>query len=120
MSGSAQAVIPLLLALGAVALWWAAALAARDRAIDAARRLCRREGWQLLDQTVAMERFRPVRSERGVAGDRRYRFEFSTDGGQRRAGGVRLVGGRVERVWADAPDGRLIESTSGPSGPDPG
>lgn len=105
----------MLLVLGAIALWWAGAVAARDLAIAAARRLCGREGWQLLDETVSLARLRPIRGEHGLALDRRYRFEFSADGGERSAGGVRLIGRRVEGMWADAPDGRLIETGSSES-----
>lgn len=109
MNGSPQAVIPLLLLLGAIGLWWATSVAARDRAIAAARRLCRDQGWQLLDETVALAGLRPVRGERGLQLERRYRFDFSSDGGERSAGGIRLVGSRVTLRWAEAPDGRVIE-----------
>lgn len=113
MNGTPEAVIPLLLTLGAVGLWWAGAVAARDRAIAAARVLCREEGWQLLDETVALARLRPVRGDRGLQLERRYRFEFSADGGERSAGGVRLVGGIVTLRWAEMPGGRVIEQIPG-------
>lgn len=116
MNGSPEAVIPMLLILGAIALWWAGAVAARDRAVAAARRLCRREGWQLLDETVSLAGLRTTRGERGLALDRRYRFEFSADGGERSVGGVRLIADRVEGIWADAPDGRVIETGPPDSG----
>ncbi len=115
MNGSPEAVIPLLLALAAVGLWWAGAVAARDRAIAAARVLCRDEGWQLLDETVALARLRPVRGDRGLQLERRYRFEFSADGGERSVGGVRLVGPNVTLRWAETPEGRVIEQSLGRS-----
>ncbi|NKI34232.1 DUF3301 domain-containing protein [Wenzhouxiangella sp. XN79A] len=102
-----------MLVLGAVALWWAGAVAARDRAIAAARGLCREQGWQLLDETVALNRLRPVRGERGLLLERRYRFEFSTDGGERSVGGLNLRGPNVTLRWAETPEGRLIEQRLG-------
>lgn len=110
MNSSPNTVIPLLLILGAVALWWSGSVAARDRAIAAARDLCSREGWQLLDETVALAGLRPTRVERGLSLDRRYRFEFSTGDGERSDGGVRMIGQRIHGLWADAPDGRMIET----------
>lgn len=109
MNPSAETVIPMLLALSAVALWWAGAVAARDRAIEAARLLCRDQGWQLLDETVALARLRPVRGLRGLELERRYRFEFSADGGERSAGGIRMQGRFVTLRWAETPEGRMIE-----------
>jgi hypothetical protein len=101
------------LALGALALWWAAAIAARDLAVEAARTLCRSYEWQLLDETVSLVRIRPTRGPRGLELERRYRFEFSADGGERSAGGLRMNGRRITMRWAETPDGRLIEQALG-------
>lgn len=113
MNGSPEAVIPLLLMLGALGLWWASSVAARDRAIASARALCRDQGWQLLDETVALARLRPVRGERGLQIERHYRFDFSADGGERSAGGVRVTGPTVTLRWAETPEGQLIEQALG-------
>lgn len=113
MNASAETVIPMLLALSAIALWWAGSVAARDRAIVAARLLCRDQGWQLLDETVALARLRPVRGLRGLELERRYRFEFSADGGERSAGGLRMRGRTVTMRWAETPEGQLIDEVPG-------
>lgn len=97
------------LALGALALWWAATIAARDLAVEAARTLCRSHEWQLLDETVSLVRIRPTRGARGLELERRYRFEFSADGGERSAGGIRMQGRFVTLRWAETPEGRMIE-----------
>jgi len=99
-----------LLALAAAALFWLSAVNARDRARELARNFCQRQGWQLLDQTVALRSLRPVRTSGGIRWQRRYRFDFSPEGTGRRKGELTLRGGRVIRVWGELEDGgRLIE-----------
>ncbi|HSH26175.1 MAG TPA: DUF3301 domain-containing protein, partial [Wenzhouxiangella sp.] len=72
-----------LLMLAAVVVFWISAVNARDHARDLARSFCKRQGWQLLDQTVALRSLRPVRASNGLRWQRRYRFEFSPDGSAR-------------------------------------
>lgn len=99
-----------LLALAGVVLFWISAVNARDRARELARDFCRRQGWQLLDQTVALKSLRPVRTTDGIRWRRRYRFDFSPDGAGRRKGELTLTRGRLVRIWAELEDGsRLIE-----------
>ncbi|MEE4295693.1 MAG: DUF3301 domain-containing protein [Wenzhouxiangella sp.] len=99
-----------ILILAALCLWWMSAVRARDIAREAARSFCQRQGWQLLDQTVAMSAMWPVRADRGMALRRRYRFDFSPDGGTRRSGEVVLDAGRAVQISAQLEDGnRLIE-----------
>lgn len=99
-----------LLALAAVALAWWSAVNALDEARGVARRFCKRQGWQLLDQTVALRSLRPIRTPDGLRLKRRYRFDFSPDGTHRRQGEVTLAAGRLIRVWGELEDGgRLIE-----------
>jgi len=98
------------LLLGLVALWWYSAIQARDMARDLARDFCRRQGWQLLDQTVALISMRPTRHNDRMSWRRRYRFDFSPDGGKRLSGELMLIGNRLETISADLEDGgRLIE-----------
>ena len=108
MNLQASGLIPALLLLAAAVVWWMSALQAREAARADARRFCRRQGWQLIDETVALASFRPRRSDRGWILERGWRFEFSPDGGRRCQGGV-LRRGRTGRIWADAPEGRIIE-----------
>jgi hypothetical protein len=113
----AGSVIPALLLLAAVGLWWHASVRALDAARDAARAFCRRQGWQLLDQTVSIASVAPRRSGAGWVLLRRYRFDFCPDGRSRNAGGVLLHGGKPVRIWSDGPDGRVVEElAAGPVG----
>lgn len=99
-----------LLLLAAVVVFWISAVNARDRARELARGFCERQGWQLLDQTVALASLRPVRTAEGLRWQRRYRFDFSPEGTARLRGELTLAGGRVVRVWGELEDGRrLIE-----------
>jgi len=109
MNGSIGSVIPALLVLSAALLWWHSSVNALDRARSIARAFCQRQDWQFLDQTVSITSLRPRRAETGWILMRAYRFEFSPDGGSRCRGGVMLNGRRPVRIWADAPEGRLIE-----------
>jgi len=82
----------------AVAYWWRA-LAARERALQAAQRRCERLGLQLLDDTVALRGLWFKRNERGQQTLwRAYGFEFSVTGGERYQGRVVMLGNRVEQI----------------------
>jgi hypothetical protein len=88
----------LLVAAGAVA-FWLDALAARERANDAAKDTCTSTGAALLDGTVAFARLRIVRGYDGSPTlERTYLFDYSTDGVTRRQGFVVVTGGRVDGV----------------------
>lgn len=115
MTGDPAALIPLLLAFAAVLLWWHAAVRSLDRARDAALAICTRNGWQLLDQTVTLRSIRISRGARGLCLVRRYRFEFSADRQSRLPGGVTTAAGHATEIWADGPEGRVIESINGPA-----
>ncbi len=98
-----------LLALGAVAGFWADAMRAREAALHRVRTLCREMGLQLLDDTV---RFAALWPCRGAGGRprlcRRYRFEFSVHAVDRREGEVVLEGRRVRSVHLDHPEGPVL------------
>lgn len=108
-----------LLALGALAWFWADSLKARERALAAARRACGRAAVQLLDETVALARLRLARNARGyLTLARVYRFEFSIQGHERRAGHVALTGARLDYTRLDLPAGGVYEAP--PPGGAPG
>lgn len=76
--------------LGGFALWLDA-LRARDLALAVARQQTARLGLQLLDDTVALTATRMVRTRSGwLALARRFRFEFTETGDNRREGMVIL------------------------------
>jgi hypothetical protein len=88
-------VLSLLVVLG-LGWLWLNSLKARDAAISAARAACESEGFQLLDDTVAIASLKPARDGDGTLTLRRaYSFEFSDTGDNRRRGSIVLVGHRV-------------------------
>lgn len=101
-----------MIALGAIALVWQNALAAREIARHASQRLCAEAGVQLLDQTVALRRFALARAGDGrIALRRWYSFDVSTDGSDRHRGTLRLLRGKVEEFSVPQRPGALVEST---------
>jgi len=82
------------------AMWlWADSMQARERALEAGRDTCRRYGLQLLDETVAIAGLRLARNRDGrVALERRYVFEFSETGNNRRNGVLVLIGSELRDI----------------------
>ena len=77
---------------GAAGFWWTSTRA-RELALNHARILCKREGVQLLDYTVALKKLGPGKRNGGSACLRRvYGFEFTAEGSYRDAGSVTLNG----------------------------
>jgi Protein of unknown function (DUF3301) len=88
-----------LAALVVLAWLWFDSMRARERALAAGARACVRERLQFLDETVECVSLRPARDENGhVALRRVYRFEFSDNGDNRRAGSIVMLGGEVESL----------------------
>jgi hypothetical protein len=92
--------IAVILALG---WFWSDSLRARDLALRECKKACGAANAQLLDQTVALAGLSLTRNAEGrVSIRRRYRFEFSLDGGDRYAGQITLAEGRVGSLWLGA------------------
>ena len=88
-----------LAAIAALGWWWYDSMRARERALAIAGAACARDGLQFLDETVECVATRPARDDDGrLALRRTYRFEFSDDGNNRRAGVVVILGTAVESV----------------------
>ena len=88
-----------LLALGAGAWFWLESLRVREHALFHGQRACRTEGLQFLDQSVACVSLWPARNAEGRLALRRvYRFEFSDDGRNRRAGSIVMLGTHKESI----------------------
>ena len=82
-----------LAALALLAWLWFDSMRAREHALVAGSRACER------DETVECVSLRPARDENGrVALRRVYRFEFSDNGHNRRAGSIVMMGGEVESL----------------------
>ena len=91
-----------LAAIAALGWWWYDSMRARERALATAGAACARDGLQFLDETVECVATRPARDDDGrLALRRTYRFEFSDDGNNRRAGVVVILGTAVESVHLD-------------------
>lgn len=91
--------ITALFALAALGWLWFDSMRAREAALVAGRRACERERLQFLDETVECVSLRPARHDAGHRVLRRvYRFEFSDNGDNRRAGTVVMLGGEVESL----------------------
>lgn len=85
-----------LVVLGLAAWLWLDSLRAREAGVQAARGACRREGVQLLDDTVSIRSLRFGRDEDGrLRLQRVYDFEFSDSGDDRQQGSVMLLGREV-------------------------
>ncbi|MDX1606513.1 MAG: DUF3301 domain-containing protein [Candidatus Competibacterales bacterium] len=87
-----------LLALGLGLWFWYDALKARERAREASLRACRRDGVQLLDDTVMLDRLWLRRELGRLRLERRYVFEFTPDGARREQGLVVMLGDQVQVV----------------------
>ncbi|MBI2313782.1 MAG: DUF3301 domain-containing protein [Betaproteobacteria bacterium] len=83
--------------IAALAWFWYDSMRAREAAVAFGEKACAQDGFQFLDQTVALESIRVARNRHGRAVLRRtYRFEFSDDGWHRRRGCLILLGDQVE------------------------
>lgn len=88
-----------LFALGAAGLFFFSAIRVRELAIQAVAQASRRDDFQLLDQTVHIQR---MSLNRDVSGRwrvwRQYRFDYSLDGVERRQGHVMMLAKQVQAV----------------------
>ncbi len=91
--------VVLILVLAAYAVYFFKALRVKELALQVARRSCNREGVQLLDQTVSMQR---ISLSRDASGNwrvwRQYRFEYTVDGEERERGYVIMLGDRLQAL----------------------
>lgn len=95
--------IMMLLAMGAVAFWFAGRAAA-ETAIRVGQAACAKAGVQWLDQSVHLLSMRLNRGTDGWLGvERHFGFEYSTDGDDRRAGRIVLHGRRLRSVVGPMP-----------------
>lgn len=88
--------------LGGAFLYWVAAVKCKDLAVWAARRECRLNDVQLLDQTVYQVW---ISLKRDGNDDwriwRQYKFDYSVDGSNRHSGELVLLGRQVVRIRLD-------------------
>lgn len=98
-------ILLILIALGVILWLWQDSLRAKELARDACLRACRRYGVQLLDDTVALDKFWLRRNKKGfLCFERRYTFEFTDTGVTRTGGVIVLFGNSIEVLALDGGD----------------
>ena len=94
--------LALMFALAVAAWFFYRGIRVRERALQTGRRYCQEFGLQLLDETVQRERLSLSRNSRGNWQVwRRYCFEYTDDGENRRTGLIVTLGERVQMVELD-------------------
>lgn len=88
-----------LFALGLLILHFLAAVRVRELAVQAVGSASRRDDFQLLDQSVHMQRVSLSRDDTGRWRIwRQYRFDYSYDGVERRQGFVIMLGKQLQSI----------------------
>jgi Protein of unknown function (DUF3301) len=97
-----------LLALIALCLHFLSAIRVRELAVQAVGRASARDDFQLLDQSVHLQRVSLSRDETGRWRIwRQYRFDYSYDGVERRQGFVVMLGRQLQSIVVSERDRTL-------------
>lgn len=84
---------------GAICVFFLEAIRVREIAIQAVSRASQKDDFQLLDQTVHLQRMSLSRNDRGSWSIwRQYRFDYSYDGVERRQGHVIMLGKKLQAL----------------------
>ena len=87
------------LAFGVVCLHFLGSIRVREIAVQAVGKASREDDFQLLDQTVHIQRLSLSRNGNGIWRIwRQYRFDYSYDGVERRQGFVIMLGKQLQSV----------------------
>jgi hypothetical protein len=90
---------------GAAGFYLLSATRVRELAMQAVRRAARDGDFQLLDDSVSLQRVSLSRDDRGLWRVwRQYRFEYSYDGVRRETGAVIMLGKRLQSMVVTGPD----------------
>ncbi|BAO43405.1 DUF3301 domain-containing protein [Thiolapillus brandeum] len=84
--------------LGLAVIFWMNAARARELAVGISRAACNRERYQLLDDSVYLQRVGLRWTPSGLRFRRMYRFDYSVNGSLRDSGYVLLIGNQLEAV----------------------
>lgn len=88
-----------LMGFGALCLYFLASIRIRELALHHVGRASKRDDFQLLDQSVHLQRLSLSRDGEGRWRVwRQYRFDYSLDGVERRQGHVFMLGRKLEAV----------------------
>jgi len=94
-------------AFGGLCVFFLEAVRVRELAIQAVQRASEQDDFQLLDQTVHLQRMSLSRNDMGRWSIwRQYRFDYSHDGVERRQGHVIMLGKKLKA---------MVVSESGPT-----
>lgn len=90
---------------GGLGLYLFSATRVRELATDAVRRAAQQGDFQLLDESVSLQRVSMSRDGNGVWRVwRQYRFDYSYDGVQREQGAVIMLGKQLQALVVAEPD----------------
>jgi hypothetical protein len=93
-----------LFGFGALALFFFSAIRVRELAVQAVMQASKRDDFQLLDQSVHIQRISLSRdTTRRWRIWRQYRFDYSYDGVERRQGHVMMLAKQVQAVVVSEP-----------------
>jgi len=84
--------------LGGIIFLWLDGARAREIAIGISQSVCDKHHFQLLDQSVARQRFGLRWGDEGIRFRRMFQFEYSDIGDERKIGYVILIGHRLEYI----------------------
>ncbi len=84
--------------LGLITMFWLESARARELAVGISRAACDKERYQLLDDSVYLQRFALRWTAEGLRFRRMFRFDYSIDGSLRESGYVLLLGKQLEAV----------------------
>ena len=90
----------------AIGLWWWT-MQAHDRVDNISREVCKDLDVQRLDEAVTLRRVGLAHTTSGLRLERVFRFEFSVNGADRRAGEICLHGNWPQWAHLDHPDGAV-------------
>lgn len=100
----------LLILMFLLALLWLDGARARELAIGISKAACKRQGLQLLDDTVFLQRIGLRWTTGGLRFRRMFRFEFSSEGTMRQHGYILLIGAELELIHLQNESGDPGES----------
>ncbi len=87
-----------IIVLGLITMFWLESARARELAVGISRAACDKERYQLLDDSVYLQRFALRWTAEGLRFRRMFRFDYSIDGSLRESGYVLLLGKQLEAV----------------------
>ena len=95
-------------AFGAACLFFLSSIRVREIAVSAVLKASARDDFQLLDQSVHIQKLSMSRDDRGSwCLWRQYRFDYSYDGAERRQGHVIMIGKKMQALVVSERDHTL-------------